>query len=179
MRLLGRPTRSAPLGYARPESLNQPESLFGENHEPFFQHHRPRGDLRFHANSSCTKSPAFCRALLRERQGLTGVCNLARGGNVFAVSVTLPFAEAEQRQASGRRAFSRKAAARMCLARDAANQKTPRANREGRGVRREALAVLPPLEKHRGEQPGARRPDPPFVRSLPQDWCSSVRRPRG
>src|SRR5262249_21366184 len=41
--------------------------------------------------------------LVREPQNLPGVAPLARGGNVFAVSVALSPAEAEQRQASGRR----------------------------------------------------------------------------
>ena len=43
----------------------------------------------------------------REPQNLPGVPPLARGGNVFAVSVASSLAEAEQRQASGRRAPNR------------------------------------------------------------------------
>jgi len=43
----------------------------------------------------------------REPQDLRGVPPLAQGGNVFAVSVAESLAEAEQRQASGRRAPNR------------------------------------------------------------------------
>src|SRR6516164_3958101 len=43
----------------------------------------------------------------REPQSLPGVPPLAQGGNVFAVSVAWSLAEAEQRQASGRRAPNR------------------------------------------------------------------------
>src|SRR5262249_32869920 len=45
--------------------------------------------------------------LVREPQNLPGVSRLARGGNVFAVSVASSPAEAEQRQAGGRRAPNR------------------------------------------------------------------------
>ena len=51
--------------------------------------------------TSCERHERPRTLAAEEHQALVGVIELASGRNVFAVSVTLPFAEAEQCQANG------------------------------------------------------------------------------
>jgi hypothetical protein len=107
---------------------------------------------------------------VEEHQALVGVIELALGGSVFAVSVTLPFAEAEQRQANG-------PALRFFLAevdwpgRSDSLQEPSR--RSGGDDRRRDFPYLSPNRESRTAAPNAAYPAPVHLYPIPLIYSST------